>query len=117
MQHFIEDIGVITDFCGVIVDYNREFGHADLGQMPYTQAIIYEFTGNNKKVSTPMNDITCALAQDSSILDDCRRLVGKLLWLACHTRPDISFATGVLVRCISAPTTDAWMAAKHVVHI
>jgi hypothetical protein len=41
-------------------------------------------------------------------------IVGSLLYLAMHTRPDISFAVGTLSRFMSAPTHRHMQAAKHV---
>jgi hypothetical protein len=42
------------------------------------------------------------------------KLVGGLLFLAVNTRPDISFAVGVLTRFMGAPTLVHWHAAKDV---
>ncbi|EGD80334.1 hypothetical protein PTSG_13070 [Salpingoeca rosetta] len=44
-----------------------------------------------------------------------RNLVGSLLYLANRTRPDVSFACGLLCRYMDRYTTVHWQAAKHVV--
>ena len=43
-----------------------------------------------------------------------RELVGKLLYLAVATRPDISYAMGVLCRFIENPGREHWSAAKRI---
>ena len=43
-----------------------------------------------------------------------RELVGKLLYLAIATRPDISFAVGVLCRFVENPGQDHWEAGKRI---
>ena len=43
-----------------------------------------------------------------------RALKGRLLNLSCHTRPDISFAVGVLARFIESPSLLHWKAGKRV---
>ncbi|THG95562.1 hypothetical protein EW145_g7936 [Phellinidium pouzarii] len=42
-----------------------------------------------------------------------RQLVGALMYLAVATRPDISYAVGVLARFSSNPGPGHWKAAKH----
>ena len=43
-----------------------------------------------------------------------RKLIGMLLYLSTHTRPDIAFATAILARHMSAPRPVHWNAAKRV---
>jgi hypothetical protein len=43
-------------------------------------------------------------------------LVGALNYLATCTRPDISYAAGMLCRFLSCPTKEHWKAATHLLH-
>ena len=43
-----------------------------------------------------------------------RELIGKLIYLAVATRPDISYAIGVLCRFVENPGPEHWGAAKRV---
>jgi len=43
-----------------------------------------------------------------------RKLVGKLLYLAVATRPDIAYVVGVLCRFVENPGEAHWNAAKRV---
>ncbi|XP_062704370.1 uncharacterized protein LOC134286722 [Aedes albopictus] len=49
---------------------------------------------------------------DSSLY---RSLVGSLLYIAIHARPDIAHATAVLGRKVNQPTEADWVAAKRVI--
>lgn len=40
--------------------------------------------------------------------------IGALLYLACHTRPDIAFAVNLLARYSSSPTRRHWNGVKHI---
>ncbi|EGD80810.1 hypothetical protein PTSG_11720 [Salpingoeca rosetta] len=68
-------------------------------------------------VSTPMRvgiDASSISEQPDRRLP-FRNLVGSLLYLANRTRPDVSFACGLLCRYMDRYTTVHWQAAKHVV--
>ena len=41
------------------------------------------------------------------------RAIGKLMYLATATRPDISYTVGVLARFLKAPGRQHWEAVKH----
>jgi hypothetical protein len=40
--------------------------------------------------------------------------IGALMYLACHTRPDISFDVNLLARYSSSPTRRHWNRIKHI---
>ena len=40
--------------------------------------------------------------------------IGALMYLACHTRPDIAFAVNLLARYSSSPTRRHWNGVKHI---
>ena len=78
---------------------------------------------NCKPVSTPMtpgSKLSTSMAPSS--LEDIKFMktvpylsaVGSLMYLAITTRPDISYAVGVLARFNSNPGPIHWKAAKHV---
>ena len=69
-----------------------------------------------KPDSTPMNVNEKLTAEDGSGLADARRyrsIVGRLIYLT-HTRPDLSFAVGLLSRFMHHPTKHHFGAAKRV---
>lgn len=41
-----------------------------------------------------------------------RSLMGNLMYLSCHTRPDISYSVGVLARYITEPAVVHWTASN-----
>ena len=45
-----------------------------------------------------------------------RALIGSLLYLSCHSRPDTSFAVDVLARFVENPTRIDWKAGKRIQH-
>ena len=72
---------------------------------------------NCTPVSTPM--VHRLSGQDSGEKlapgehDRYRNMVGSLLYLACWTRPDISFAVSELSRFVSSPGQKHMAAVKH----
>jgi len=69
----------------------------------------------------PMDDLNTVITkgpptEESKLMErvDYRALIGKLLYLSIATRPDISFAVGVLCRYNDCPGPQHWNAAKRV---
>ena len=50
--------------------------------------------------------------EEKKVTVDQKRLVGSLLCLAKHTRPDIIFTVNILSRHMNAPTNQHWMCGK-----
>ena len=88
-----------------------------LSQRKYALDLLQE-TGllGTKPMDTPM-DLNSAFWDDTSdYLEDkasYRRLVGKLIYLTV-TRPDISFAVGVVSQFMERPRTIHWDAALRI---
>ena len=55
--------------------------------------------------------VTCTTPKVDATL--YRQLVGKLLYLT-HTRPDLSFAIGLVARFMHQPHESHWKAAKRI---
>lgn len=111
----LEDKGPVDSFCGIKIDYNRDTGRLAMSQRSFTTSLVEEFANEAKPAKTPMDVIPKHGEPIFEIKHDYQRLVGKLLWLSNHTRPDITFPTGVLARHMSAPSREAMDAAIRVV--
>ena len=90
----------------------------ELNQSDYIDELLDRFEMTNcTPVSTPM--VHRLSGQDSGEKlapgehDRYRNMVGSLLYLACWTRPDISFAVSELSRFVSSPGQKHMAAVKH----
>ena len=101
------------------LELKREGGRLWLGQEGYVTEILQRF-GMERAVAynTPMETKKKHRRAGEPLSDRTpyMSLVGALLYLASRTRPDISYAVGVLSRYFEAPTVDHWLAAKYILH-
>jgi hypothetical protein len=123
-KHFkLRDLGPTEFLLGVKVDRDRSHHSLQLSQRQYTLDILsrYGFTSCSP-VSTPLNPgVKLTLEQcpkTSQEVEEMRTVpyshaVGSLMYLAISTRPDISYAVGVLARFSSNPGQAHWLAVKH----
>jgi hypothetical protein len=100
------------------VDANKLTVNID--QTQYIDELLERFQMTDcNPVSTPMLQRLSAEhgGEKLSVKDHelYRNMVGSLLYLACWTRPDISFAVSELSRFVSAPGQLHMAAAKHLV--
>lgn len=98
----LEDKGHITSFCGINIEYDRTAGTLNMSQHGYISAIIKEFTPEGGHAKTPMQVTPPHTDLDKDVQKVYRRAVGKLTWVANNSRPDISFAVGILQRHMSS---------------
>jgi transposase InsO family protein len=96
---------------------SAEFCGITLTQTQYTTNVLKRF-GMEKAnpAPSPMNPGT-RLRKEGTPLpqeNEYAAIVGSLLYLSVHTRPDITFAVSTLSRFMSAPTEDHLTAAKRV---
>lgn len=113
----ITSLGNLKYFLGLEV--NRVAGNYSVCLAGYIQRTAQKFgLGDCKSARTPMEEnyargeIESPLLKDSSVY---RSLVGSLLYIAVHARPDIAHATSVLGRKVNQPSEADWVAAKRVV--
>ncbi|EGD82047.1 hypothetical protein PTSG_11914 [Salpingoeca rosetta] len=111
-----EDLGPLTWYLGLHLTSPAD-GVLHIAQTQAINDIINDYNlAAAASVSTPMRvgiDASSISEQPDRRLP-FRNLVGSLLYLANRTRPDVSFACGLLCRYMDRYTTVHWQAAKHV---
>ena len=109
---------------GIKIEHDCSVQSISLSQPGYIQSILDKFNmANCNPVSMPMEEniklSVCMSPTDSegkalmAKVPYCE-LVRKLIYLAVATRPDISYAIGVLCCFVENPGPEHWGAAKHV---
>ena len=116
----IEDLGPVSWLLGCSIERNRKLRTLCIRQRQYIVDILEMFNMSDCiSVGTPMTTKPPQVDNPNDpIKDDASRpyaqLVGKLLYLANCTRPDIAAATSHLSRFMSKPTHSHWVQAKRV---
>ena len=122
--HFkLRDLGSTTQLLGIRIDWDRPSRNISISQKQYIIDMLERYGMSDcKPVSTPMSPgskLSTSMAPSS--LEDITFMkpvpylsaVGSLMYLAITTRPDISYAVGVLARFNSNPGPIHWKAVKH----
>lgn len=118
----MKDLGPITLYLGIAIDYDMQNGTMFLSQGDYTRKILDEYAMSSAHpVATPM------LEQDREVWDKeegqllqekekkrYQALVGSLLYLMHGTRPDICYAVIRLSQYASKPKQCHWEGLKRV---
>jgi hypothetical protein len=124
-SHFkIHDQGPTTSILGIKIVRDRPNRTVSLSQPGYIESILEQFNMSdcnpaltpmeeNRKLSTSMSPDTPE-RQAEMKAHPYRELIGKLLYLAIATRPDIAYVVGVLCRFVENPGMEHWLAAKRV---
>lgn len=120
----IRDQGPTSLILGVQLERDRETRTIRLSQPNYIQSILETFRMQDcNGARTPMDDKVRLSSKMSPTSDTekaemknipYREAVGKLLYLSISTRPDISYAIGVLCRYNNNPGKEHWQAVKRV---
>ena len=109
------EIGELKHFLGLEVDRTKE--GLFLCQQKYTRDILQKFGMLEcKPVSSPMEPNSKICAHEGRKLDDgtmYRQLIGSLIYLTL-TRPDISYAVGVVSRYMQSPKKPHLDAARRI---
>jgi Reverse transcriptase (RNA-dependent DNA polymerase) len=104
-QFEIKNLGNVKHYLGMDVLRDSE-GHFKIAQSSYIDKIVEEAGLSDAKASNYPLDIGYFKISDSKSLVDnneYRKLVGMLLYLATHSRPDISASVAILSQKISNP--------------
>jgi hypothetical protein len=126
-RYQMTDLGPVTWYVGIKVEYDMERGEITLSQPSYVQKLLEQFEMLDcKPRATPMEGSDPDLLQeayaeekkvsseDGEVRKQYRTLVGALLYLANSTRPDIEQAVTRLCRYVEWPTRIHLDAAKRV---
>ena len=115
----MKDLGELNHFLGVQVVQDHKNGTIWIGQPTYTQGMLKRFGMENcKHVATPVETGTKLqkATEKSDRVDKShyQSIVGSLLYLSTRTRPDITFAVGLVARYCSDPTSQHLTAVKRI---
>ena len=119
----LRDLGPTSWLLGVEITHNRADCSMTLSQRQYILSLLERFNLSDcNPVSTPMDPgIKLSASMSPSTPEDIQAMhsipylqaVGSLMYLAVATRPDISYAVGVLARFNKNPGPQHWKAVKH----
>lgn len=117
----IEDLGECQRIIGI--DVQKTEAGIRIQQKKFIEQLLEEYNMMDCKIEkTPLNttiELTCNIENcksDCKLIDSTlyRGIIGKLLYLAGSTRPDIAFTISSLSRFNNNPHTKHWEAAKRV---
>jgi hypothetical protein len=114
----MSDLGESTRFLGIDITRDRVAGTTKLSQVASITALADTYGQLDTKphyIPLPLGTALEKLGPGEVAGDyPMAELVGSLNYIAQTTRPDISYAVGALGRHTTAPTSEHWKAALHV---
>ena len=117
----MEDLGPAKHFVGVRIHRDRANRTISLVQDGYTDKVLERFDmQNSTPYKTPMETGAKAFLQKyegqatKAQITEYQQIVGSELYLATHTRPDISYAVSKLSKFLTNPSPAHLKAAKRV---
>jgi hypothetical protein len=106
----ITDLGQATQVLGIHLQYDIDLCQIRLSQTAYIESVCRRFdisdikTGKHAPLPTTDLPFSAATEPDMALTSRYQELVGRILWVAVQTRPDLAFAAGFLGRFTHAPT-------------
>jgi hypothetical protein len=111
-------LGELKNYLGINIERDSN-GVFYMDQAQYIQKIIDRFGLQDAKISKiPMDTGYLKIAHDGKAMsnsDNFQKLIGALLYIATHTRPDIATSASILSKRIKQPTETDWNEAKRIV--
>ena len=110
----VKDLGSISRYLGNVVKRNP--GEIFIGQADFSLEVLQRFNmEQSKAVSTPMQMDSMTSAEEGEPMTNMpyRSVIGSVMYLSTSTRPDISFAVGMLSRFLEKPTERHWNSAMY----
>lgn len=112
----LTQLGEVKHFVGIQVE--KENNYYCLNQKVYIKKLAENFGMQDAKISKiPMDKGYVQQKEESERLptnEKFQSLIGGLLYLATHTRPDIAISSSILGRKVNQPTVADWLEAKRV---
>ncbi|KAJ1599476.1 hypothetical protein NDA14_002818 [Ustilago hordei] len=112
----MEDSGEVSHFLGIKISQDRVMRTMTIGQSGYIdQVLAKHLDKHTKPTMVPMQSIPeGTLVASAAQQKEYPVIVGKLLWVANSTRPDLSLTVGVLARHMHEPSQEHYQAAQRV---
>ncbi|SOV06091.1 uncharacterized protein UDID_19267 [Ustilago sp. UG-2017a] len=112
----MEDSGEVSHFLGIKISRDHAMRTMTIGQSGYIdQVLAKHLDKRTKPTMVPMQSIPeGTLVANAAQQKEYPVIVGKLLWVANSTRPDLSLTVGVLARHMREPSQEHYQAAQRV---
>jgi len=115
----IRDLGEIGTFLGIQFTRSADGSLMELSQQHYIEALAHRFRMERErrvKKQPPLHTIDLTNTDPAKINQKLpyRELVGALLYISNHTRPDIAASMSLLSQHLDYPTKKVWTYAKQV---
>lgn len=118
----ITDLGPLSFFLGIKFERSIDGRSMNVSQEKYTERVLERFgMQDSRPVATPMAanflSLSASGPKDYKEREEVSRhpyraVLGCLLYIARHSRPDITFAVSVLCRSVQDPSMHHWVAVK-----
>ncbi|KAJ1038237.1 hypothetical protein NDA10_006762 [Ustilago hordei] len=114
----MEDSSEVSHFLGIKISRDHAMCTMMIGQSGYIdQVLAKHLDKRTKPTMVPMQSIPeGTLVASAAQQKEYPVIVGKLLWVANSTRPDLSLTVGVLARHMREPSQEHYQAAQRVLH-
>jgi hypothetical protein len=113
----MKDLGLLKYCLGIEVNQDLNNGLTSISQTKYINEVLEAYNMKDcNAASTPMipNLKLRQSLNEENISHPYREAVGKLLYIAGNTRPDISFATSQVSQFLNNPSEEHWKAVQQI---